>query len=98
MRLLVLNGSPRGPRSNTDVLLDPLVAGFTAAGGELTGRLHLVRSSHADEAVRAFPSADAVLLAFPLYCDALPAPAVGVDTAAMDQPHQSLEGAIDDLS
>jgi len=76
MRLLVLNGSPRGPRSNTDLLLRPFLAGFTAAGGEAPATLHLVRPSAADAAVRAFPEAGAVLLAFPLYCDALPAPAV----------------------
>lgn len=76
MRLLVLDGSPRGPRSNTSLLLRPLLAGFAAAGGAATGPLHLVRPTHADEAIRAFPGAEAVLLGFPLYCDALPAPAV----------------------
>jgi hypothetical protein len=76
MRLLVLNGSPRGPKSNTDLLLRPFLAGFAAAGGDTTGPLHLVRPAHAAHAVRAFPQADAVLLAFPLYADALPAPAV----------------------
>ncbi len=76
MRLLVLNGSPRGPRSNTDLLLRPFLAGFAAAGGEPEGPLHLVRPAHAAAAVRAFPAAEAVLLAFPLYDDALPAPAV----------------------
>jgi hypothetical protein len=76
MRLLVLNGSPRGPRSNTDLLLRPFLAGFAAAGGEAEGPLHLVRAAHADAAIEAFPGADAVLLAFPLYVDAPPAPAV----------------------
>ncbi len=76
MRLLVLNGSPRGPKSNTDLLLEPFLAGFAAAGGETATRLHLVAPAQAREAVRAFPGADAVLLAFPLYADALPAPAV----------------------
>lgn len=76
MRLHVLDGSPRGPRSNTGLLLRPFLAGFAAAGGEVEGPLHLVRPAHAEEAVRAFPAAEAVLLAFPLYDDALPAPAV----------------------
>ena len=47
MRLLVLNGSPRGPKSNTDLLLRPFLAGFAAAGGEVEGPLHLVRPAHA---------------------------------------------------
>lgn len=76
MRLLVLDGSPRGPRSNTGLLLRPFLAAFAAAGGEPAETLHLVRPAHLDEAVRAFPGAEAVLLGFPLYCDALPAPAV----------------------
>ncbi|HSN90740.1 MAG TPA: hypothetical protein VLS93_05895 [Anaeromyxobacteraceae bacterium] len=76
MRLLVLNGSPRGPRSNTDLLLDAFLAGFASEGGDVAARLHLVRPAHAAEAVRAFSEAEAVMLAFPLYGDALPAPAV----------------------
>lgn len=76
MRLLVLDGSPRGPKSNTSLLLRPFLAGFAAAGGEAAGPLHLVRPAHADDAIRAFPDAEAVLLGFPLYVDAPPAPAV----------------------
>ena len=76
MRLLVLDGSPRGPKSNTCLLLRPFLAGLAAAGGEVAGPLHLVRPAHADDAVRAFSDAEAVLLGFPLYADALPAPAV----------------------
>lgn len=75
MRLLVCNGSPRAGRSNTDVLLDALLSGFTAAGGELVARVHLVRPVEAERAAAAFPSAGALLLAFPLYVDAMPAPA-----------------------
>lgn len=76
MRLLVLNGSPRAPRGNTDVLLDALLAGFGAGGGEVAARLRLASPGDADAAVRAFPGAGAVLLAFPLYADAPPAPVV----------------------
>lgn len=75
MRLLVCNGSPRGGKSNTDVLLDRFLAGFAAEGGELLARVHLVREGEAERAAAAFRSADAVLLAFPLYVDAVPAPA-----------------------
>lgn len=76
MRWLVLNGSPRGKRSNTDLLLRPLLAGIAAGGGAVEETLHLVRPGDLARAVEAFPRADAVLLAFPLYCDALPAPAL----------------------
>ena len=56
MRLHVLNGSPRGPRSNTELLLAPFLAGFAAAGGEVEGPGSTSsRPTHAREAVRAFP-------------------------------------------
>jgi hypothetical protein len=76
MRLLVLNGSPRASRGNTDLLLDALLAGFGAAGGEVAARLRLVSHGDATEAVRAFPEAGAILLAFPLYADGPPAPVI----------------------
>lgn len=74
MRLLVLDGSPRAPRSNTGLLLDALVRGFTAAGGAVIGRHALVRPAGREAALRALPEADAVLIGFPLYVDAMPAP------------------------
>jgi len=74
MRLLVLDGSPRAGRSNTGLLLEPLLRGFTAGGGAVDGRHHLVREAGRREALRAFPAADAVLVGFPLYVDAMPAP------------------------
>lgn len=74
MRLLVLDGSPRGPRSNTGLLLDALVRGFGAGGGQVIGRHHLVRPAGRAEGLRLFPDSDAVLVGFPLYVDAMPAP------------------------
>ena len=76
MRLLVLNGSPRAQRGNTDLLVDALLAGFEGAGGEVAARLRLVSPADATVAVRAFPGAGTVLLAFPLYADGPPAPVV----------------------
>lgn len=74
MRLLVLDGSPRAPRSNTALLLDAFLAGFEAEGGTLVGRHALVRPAGREAALRQFAEAEAVLVAFPLYADAMPAP------------------------
>ncbi len=74
MRLLVCNASPRAETSNTDLLLDAFLGAFAAAGGEVIARFHLVRPAHFAEAVRRFAQGDAVLLAAPLYVNALPAP------------------------
>jgi NAD(P)H-dependent FMN reductase len=73
MRLLALNGSPRGARSNTDVLLAPFLAGFAETAGNAHEVLHLVRTGERSRQLAAFALADAVLLAFPLYTDAMPA-------------------------
>ncbi|HSM91359.1 MAG TPA: hypothetical protein VLT47_00655 [Anaeromyxobacteraceae bacterium] len=78
MRLLVLDGSPRAPRSNTGLLLDALTAGFEGAGGVVLGRHALVTRAGAAEAVRGFGAAEAVLVAFPLYVDAMPAPVMAL--------------------
>jgi len=74
MRLAVLNGSPRGKRSNTDLLLAAFLSGFEGGAGHEHRLFHLVSCSERREALEAFSSADAVLMAFPLYVDSMPAP------------------------
>jgi len=74
MRLLVLNGSPRGTESNTDVLLASFLSGFHEREGHAHELFHLVARAERPRALAVFGAADAVLLAFPLYVDAMPAP------------------------
>jgi hypothetical protein len=74
MRLLLLDGSPRAPRSNTRLLLDAFLRGFEGGGGTVAGRHDLVRAAGREGAQRDFPGVDAVLVGFPLYVDAMPAP------------------------
>jgi NAD(P)H-dependent FMN reductase len=73
MRLLVVNGSPRGLKSNTRLLLDRLVEGFEGEGGEALEVLYLLRQREPALWLERVRSAEAVLLAFPLYADAMPA-------------------------
>jgi multimeric flavodoxin WrbA len=68
-RLTLFNGSPRGRRGNTPLLLDQIAKGF---GGE-TEMHHLVRIHETDKSVKAFADAECVLIGFPLYTDAMPA-------------------------
>jgi multimeric flavodoxin WrbA len=68
-RLTLFNGSPRGRRGNTPLLLDQFAKGF---GGE-TEMHHLVRINETDKSVQAFAEAECVLIGFPLYTDAMPA-------------------------
>ncbi|MGA7743732.1 MAG: NAD(P)H-dependent oxidoreductase [Polyangia bacterium] len=72
MRLLALNGSPRGHKSNTRLLTDEFLRGFAATPTNQAETLDLARPSERERALAAFWHSDAVLLGFPLYTDAMP--------------------------
>ena len=73
MRLTVFNGSPRGKDSNTNVYLEHFLSGFLATEGNIYEIFYLNRVKRQDEFVKMFREAEQVLLAFPLYTDAMPA-------------------------
>jgi multimeric flavodoxin WrbA len=67
-RLTLFNGSPRGRRGNTPLMLEQLAQGF----GRPVEIYHLVRMKETEKHVQAFAQAECALLAFPLYTDAMP--------------------------
>jgi len=71
--LLLLNGSPRGPRSNSMKMLSRVGEGWTDVGGGQAETLHLARLADFERAVAAYADFDVVLLGMPLYTDAMPA-------------------------
>ncbi|MBN2005597.1 MAG: flavodoxin family protein [Anaerolineae bacterium] len=71
-QLTVFNGSPRGTKGNTPFMLEQLIKGFTAAGGSANEPFPLVRQNELDRYREAFAAAEAVLVGFPLYTDAMP--------------------------
>jgi hypothetical protein len=71
--LLLLNGSPRGERSNSMKMLSRVAEGWERGQGSKPEVLHLAQRAQFDRAVQAFAEADVVLLGFPLYTDAMPA-------------------------
>ncbi|MBN1191862.1 MAG: NAD(P)H-dependent oxidoreductase [Dehalococcoidales bacterium] len=73
MRLTVFNGSPRGKGSNTQVLLGHFTSGFMEKEGNTCETAYLVRTSEREELIKLFQEAEHVLMAFPLYTDAMPA-------------------------
>jgi len=73
MQLLVFNGSPRGKGSNTKVLLEHFLNGFMETPGNTHEIVYLNHIKKQDEFVKLFQQANHVLLAFPLYTDAMPA-------------------------
>ena len=71
--LLLLNGSPRGERSNSMKMLARVGAGWELGGGNTPETLHLARRTGFQRAVEAFSQSDVVLLGMPLYTDSMPA-------------------------
>jgi len=73
MKLTVINGSPRGRSSNTKVLLDRLLEGFRSVeNGYTISEIYLKGGKKHSAAVEALSDSDIVIIAFPLYTDAMP--------------------------
>jgi NAD(P)H-dependent FMN reductase len=71
--LILLNGSPRGERSNSMKMMTRVAQGWERAGAARPEIYHLARRADFDRAVDAFAGAGVVLLGMPLYTDAMPA-------------------------
>lgn len=72
MQLMVFNGSPRGKKSNTSVLLEHFLKGFMETEGNSYEIEYLVRNRENQRLVEMFRDASHVILAFPLYVDSMP--------------------------
>jgi NAD(P)H-dependent FMN reductase len=72
MKLTIFNGSPRGEGSNTKILLEHFTKGFTETEGNSYELAYLVRIKEGEQFVRLFQEAEHILLATPLYADAMP--------------------------
>lgn len=66
--LTLFNGSPRGRRSNSAILLEQFGKGF----GREVEMIPLARVKETDQAVAAFSRAECAWIGFPLYTDAMP--------------------------
>lgn len=73
MRLLICNGSPRGKGSNTALLLTQFTEGFSACAEHSVEVAYLQREKEHPAIAEKARRADAVIIAFPLYADAMPA-------------------------
>ncbi len=72
MKLTVFNGSPRGRKSNTTELLKYFAEGFLRREGNEMEIQHLVKINDTAANVEKFNKAEFVIIAFPLYTDAMP--------------------------
>lgn len=72
MKLTIYNCSPKPGNNNTGVMLESFIKGFKANPENEVIEFRLNKAAAVDSAVKAFESAEAVLIAFPLYCYAMP--------------------------
>lgn len=72
MRLTVFNGSPRGKTSNTKLLMGHFSRGFLEHLDNQVEVSYLYRTKDLEDQVETFAKAEHVILAFPLYTDAMP--------------------------
>lgn len=70
--LLLLNGSPRGPSSNSMKFLACLAEGWQSETGIAPDVLHLARQASFTRAVGTFANAGTVIIGMPLYTDCMP--------------------------
>ncbi len=73
MRLLIINGSPKLAKNNTQVLLKSFMEGFKETKGNEVELFRMNNEQLYKDAALRFEKAEAVLIGFPLYGYAMPA-------------------------
>ncbi|VAW24805.1 hypothetical protein MNBD_BACTEROID01-2899 [hydrothermal vent metagenome] len=72
MKLAIFNGSPRGKNSNSRIFSEKFQEGVESVGGIVSSIDYLVNIKKTEGHVKHFKKAEAVLIVFPLYTDAMP--------------------------
>lgn len=72
MKLVMFNGSPRGETGNTRILLEHFTKGFETTPGNSVEAYYLKKTGDHSRYAEIFRESEVVLLAFPLYTDAMP--------------------------
>ena len=72
MKLAILNGSPRKLKSNSKLLMDKFIEGFTKTGANsyCLGYLSTVTKNH--EHLKMITESEYIIIIFPLYADSMP--------------------------
>lgn len=72
MKLAIFNGSPRQKKSNSGILIQQFLKGYSHISGEEVTPIYLGKTNQFSEQLAAFQGADIVLIFFPLYTDSMP--------------------------
>lgn len=73
MKLSIVNGSPRGASGNTEKLLEHFIKGFLETDGNSVETFYSIKERPSFSRLgELFLSAEIIMIAFPLYVDAMP--------------------------
>ncbi len=73
MSLAIINGSPRGKKSNSKILIEHFLAGYRSQSNhENISVSYLIKSDQQKEHLASFSGSTNVILIFPLYTDCMP--------------------------
>ncbi len=72
MKLAIINGSPRGKKSNSKILTDHFLKGYNSLCPDIVSVNYLVNSKLQEESKNVFRDAETVIIIFPLYTDCMP--------------------------
>lgn len=73
MKLSIINGSPRGKNSNTKLLVEKFLEGFSSVDNNFELKAVFLKTENDKEKlIRIFTDSDILIIAFPLYTDAMP--------------------------
>jgi NAD(P)H-dependent FMN reductase len=72
MNVVMLNGSPRGRSSNTEVILNQILIGMSSVNEVEAETFYLQKIDATETHIQALNNADLVIIGFPLYTDGMP--------------------------
>jgi NAD(P)H-dependent FMN reductase len=72
MKLAIFNGSPRNKKSNSKILTEQFLDGYTEICNEPTVVRYLADIKEREQAIKTFLDADTCVIIFPLYTDCMP--------------------------
>jgi NAD(P)H-dependent FMN reductase len=72
MNLLIINGSPRGLKSNSEILMRKFTEGYCNVISQIPEQLFLAKSSDKSRVLDEIVNAKNVIVIFPLYTDCMP--------------------------
>ena len=72
MKLAIFNGSPRGKKSNSKLLMDKFLAGYNNSCSEPVPIHYMANIKLMEEGKEIFRNAETIIIIFPLYTDCMP--------------------------